>query len=287
MSPEMMVSLLLLVSLSVGHSSRPVVTFTPNSKRIFTTESLSMTCNVGPNVQEDQTYDWFKTGTHVHNGQNYTIESAEASDSGSYQCFSQHASDQQRLEVSNGWVILQAPNYVYEGDDLTLRCHHYPGYPAGQTRFYKDNRIIQNWSYDEFFHIAKLDVEMSGTYKCRKEVKHHLIYYKHGDEDSIFVRELFTTPTITVSPNPVRKEQKMTLKCQTSLHPPRPNTQLQFAFYREGQIVQEFSNNDTYEVFNVHSEDCGKYLCEVKTIDGKVEKKSAEQLIQIEDNTRN
>ncbi|KAM3919057.1 high affinity immunoglobulin gamma Fc receptor I-like [Leptodactylus fuscus] len=242
-----------------------------------------MTCDAGPNVQKDQKYDWFRTGTHVHSGQTYVITSAETSHSGSYQCFSQHASDSLRLDVSNSWVILQVPNYVYEGDDLALRCHHYPGYQGGQTIFYKDNKVIQNWSDDDSFHITRVDLGMSGTYKCTKQVKHNLIYYKHGGEDSILVRELFTTPTINVMPNPVSKADNMTLTCQTSLPPPpRHNTQLRIAFYREGGIVQGFGVSDTYEVYNVQLEDSGKYSCEVETTDGRVRKRSAERIIQIE-----
>ncbi|XP_066465089.1 high affinity immunoglobulin gamma Fc receptor I-like [Eleutherodactylus coqui] len=244
-----------------------------------------MTCDVGSAVQKDQKYDWFKTGAHVHDGKTYTIQSAETSHSGSYQCFSQHASDSHRLDVSNGWVLLQVPQQVYEGDKLTMRCHHYPGYPGGQTVFYKDNKVIQDWRYDEHFHITRVGLEMSGTYKCTKQVKHHLIYYNHGDEDSIFVRELFTTPTLKVTPNPVSKEDNMTLTCETRLPPARQNTQLRFAFYRGGQIFQDFSIND--EICNVQLEHSGKYSCEVETTDGRVRKRSAERLLQREGLSKN
>ncbi|XP_069805904.1 high affinity immunoglobulin gamma Fc receptor I-like [Dendropsophus ebraccatus] len=282
MSIEMSMLLLLSVIINVGQSSRPVVTFTPNTKKIFTTESISMTCDVGPNAQDDRKYDWFRTGTHVHSGKTYEIHSAETGHSGSYQCFSQHASDSLRLDVSNGWVILQLPNQVYEGDNVTLRCHHYPGYPAGQTVFYRDNKVIQNWGSEDHFHIARMDLEMSGTYKCTKSVKHHLIYYRHGDEDSMLVRELFTTPTIKVTPNPVIVGGNMTLSCDTSPHPSRPYTQLQVTFYRDGRIVQGSGVSDIYEVYNVQLEDSGKYSCEVETTDGRVRKRSEEKLIQIQ-----
>ncbi|XP_044127301.1 Fc receptor-like protein 5 [Bufo gargarizans] len=280
MSPETSVLLLLMVLLNVGHSSRPVVTFTPNSKKIFRTESISMTCDVGPTEQNNQKYDWFRTGAHVHNGKTYAIESAKTSHSGSYQCFSQHASDPYRLDVSDGWVILQAPNYVYEGDDLTLRCHHYPAYTARQTQFYKDNKVIQSWIYNDLYRIPKVDTKMSGTYKCEKEVKRRLVYRKRRDEESIYVRELFSVPTI--SANLDSKEENMTLTCETSLYSSRPNTQLQFAFYNEGQILQEFGLSNTCEVNIGHLGHSGKYSCGAQTLDGKVWKKSAEQLIQIE-----
>ncbi|KAM4014156.1 high affinity immunoglobulin gamma Fc receptor I-like [Anomaloglossus baeobatrachus] len=275
MSIEMSVLLLLFAIINAGHSSRPVVTFTPNVKKIFTTESLSMMCDVGSGEQKDQKYDWFKTGTHVHTGKTYAINSAETSHSGSYQCFSKHASDSHRLDVSNGWVILQTPNYVYEGDNLTLRCHHYPGYTAGQTIFYKDNTVIQNWGYNDHFHIPRVNMEMIGKYQCTKQVKHNLIYYNHGDEESILVRDLFTTPKIKVIQNPTSKEN-MTLRCETSLHSSRQNEELQFAFYKAGQILQKFSSDDICNIYVVQPEDFGEYSCEVKTEDGGVMKRSEE-----------
>ncbi|XP_073422763.1 Fc receptor-like protein 6 [Dendrobates tinctorius] len=177
-----------------------------------------------------------------------------------------------------GWVILQTPNYVYEGDNLTLSCHHYPGYTAGQTIFYKDNTVLQNWGYNNLFHIPSVVMEMTGTYKCTKQVKHHLIYYSHGDEETILVRELFMTPIIKVIPNP--KQDNVTLKCETSLHPSRLKEELQFAFYKGGQILQQFSFNDTCDVYIVQRKDSGRYSCDVKTGDGRVKKRSLEKIIQ-------
>ncbi|XP_075139666.1 Fc receptor-like protein 5 [Leptodactylus fuscus] len=364
-----------LVLLQEGAAIRPVVTFSPDYKKIFTSEQITMTCDVGSTIGEGMDYIWYKDSKQVYNGKSYTIQKAKTSHSGSYQCQTRpgEISDPARLDVSHGWLILQTPLYVYEGDDLYIRCHHYPGYEGGWTHFSKDKRVITDWSDNAIYYIGNVNKTTSGTYGCKKTVsgsqyedtvslavqelfktpeirmtpqsviegdpvtltcdtslplqrrttqlqfafyreglsiggfsssnnfgtqsvqpKHSGRYFceittsnsrvrKTSYELNIQVKDLFTTPTLKVTPYPVLKEDNLTLNCETSLHPSKQNTQLRIAFYREGGIVQGFGVSDTYEVYNVQLEDSGKYSCDVETTDGRVRKRSAETIIQIED----
>ncbi|KAG9464820.1 hypothetical protein GDO78_019342 [Eleutherodactylus coqui] len=242
-----------------------------------------MTCDGGSTIGGGPNYIWSKDNSPVHNGTSYTIQSAGTSDSGSYRCQTStgEISDPAGLDVIYDWVILQTPLYVYEGDEINITCHHYPGYSGGRTRFYKDNRVIRGWTNNAEYYIGRVDGTTAGTYRCEKEVHHHSLHYKHDDAVSVSVGELLTTPTITVTPQPVFQKDNMTLTCETRLPPARQNTQLRFAFYRDGRIVQDFSINDIYEVYNVQLEHSGKYSCEVETTDGRVRKRSAERLLQI------
>ncbi|XP_075139653.1 high affinity immunoglobulin gamma Fc receptor I-like [Leptodactylus fuscus] len=286
MSTEMSVLLLWLVLIQEGAAIRPAVTFTPDYKKIFTSEQITMTCDVGSTIGEGMDYIWYRDSEEVYNGQSYIIQYAETSHSGYYQCQTRpgEISDPARLEVSNRYVILQTPLYVYEGDDIYIRCHHYPGYEGGQTLFYKDKKNIRDWEDSAEYYISNVTRTTAGTYGCMKEVYYNGRYNLHEDDVSVFVQDLFTTPTISVTPQPVITTDKMSLTCQTSLPPPpRHNTQLRIAFYREGGIVQGFGVSDTYEVYNVQLEDSGKYSCEVETTDGRVRKRSAETIIQIEE----
>ncbi|XP_044129659.1 high affinity immunoglobulin gamma Fc receptor I-like [Bufo gargarizans] len=287
MSPETSVLLLWLVLIQEGASIRPVVTFTPNYKKIFTTESITMTCDVEATRGEDLKYKWYKDHMQVHSGKSYTIQNAGTSHSGNYECqiSTGEISDPARLDVSNGWLILQTPLYVYEGDEMKLRCHHYPGYVARQITFYKESKVITGRSADEEFHISNVDSTSTRKYKCTKEVYYHPLsaWSVCAAEASVSVEELFKTPTIKVTPRPVFKKENMTLKCETSLHPSRKNTRLRFTFYREGRVIQGSGDKDIYEVSMVQLEHSGKYSCEVQTTDGRVRKKSAEEPIQIEE----
>ncbi|KAG8560158.1 hypothetical protein GDO81_014818 [Engystomops pustulosus] len=280
MCREMFVLSLWFVCIQEGAAIRPVVTFNPNYKKIFTTERMTMTCDVGSTIGEGMDYIWYKDNSPVHNGKSYTIQDARTSDSGNYQCQTRpgEISDPVTLGVSDGYVILQTPLYVYEGDNINIRCHHYPRYSAGQTIFYKDNEVLIDWGDDAEYNIINVTRTTAGTYRCGKVVS-----YQYEDETSVSVEELFQTPTISVTPHPVFRNDNVTLRCETRLPPPRQKTRLHFTFYREGRMVQGFGVSDIYEVYNVQLEDSGNYSCEVETTDKRVRKKSAERLIQIQE----
>ncbi|KAG9460927.1 hypothetical protein GDO78_018694 [Eleutherodactylus coqui] len=165
---------------------RPAVTFSPNYKKILTTETITMSCDGGSTIGGGPNYIWYKDNSPVHNGKSYIIQSAGTSDSGSYRCQTRpgEISDPARLDVSDGWVILQTPLYVYEGDEINIRCHQRLGYFGGRTRFYKDNRVIADWTYNAEYYIGNVDGTTAGTYRCGKQIPGQNIYY---DEASVSV----------------------------------------------------------------------------------------------------
>ncbi|XP_072284074.1 high affinity immunoglobulin gamma Fc receptor I-like isoform X2 [Pyxicephalus adspersus] len=271
---------LMVLKIGAGSSSRPVLTFNPNWDKIFTTESLTMTCNVRSPASSDLNYIWYKDGTRIHTGQNFVIRSASTDNSGNYQCEGTNTgrSDPERLHVSHGWVILQVPLHVHEGDDVTLRCHHYPNYSSGQTIFYKDNSVLRIRGNNEI-RIENIKLERSG-YKCTKGV-YNFRWNQYSGEASIPIKELFTTPEIKVTPFPITEGDNVTVTCHTNVSPYRPDTELQFVFYRDNQILQPFSSSDQYGVQSAQLEDSGKYYCDVKKIGGKIVKRSKDWNIKI------
>lgn len=88
-------------------------------------------------------------------------------------------------------MILQAPLNIHEGDDMTLRCHHYPGYDGGQSIFYKDNDIKRKWESVSTWLINKINVRESGGYKCQKQVYHHAWNYRENGGTSISIKGKF------------------------------------------------------------------------------------------------
>lgn len=276
--------LVLLMMKNVGALASPVVTFNPNWNKIFTGESINMTCDVDSIEEGEVTYNWFKDGYWIHSGKTFTISSAQMSNSGSYQCHTSTGySDSARLDVHSGYVILQASPYVYEGDNLTLRCHHYPGHTAKQTIFYKDDEVIKDWGPEDELHI---DMTSSCKYKCTKQVRHHLLYYQPSDEVSVSVQELFSPPIISLSPHSVTEGDQMTLTCNTELSPLRKTPVLQFAFSRDGQNIQEYGLSNKYEIESAKLRDSAGYQCEVKTSSNRIKKMSATFTIQVKRNDK-
>ncbi|XP_056402147.1 high affinity immunoglobulin gamma Fc receptor I-like isoform X2 [Hyla sarda] len=256
----------------------PVVAFNPQWNKIFTGESINMTCEASNMTGEEEvTYHWFKDGDWIHSGKSLTISSAQKSNSGSYQCQTNPGdrSDSAILEVYNNYLILQVPPYAYEGDNLTLRCHHYPGYTAGQTIFYRNNAVIKDGGREDELQIVNVNITSSSKYKCTKQVYRHLLYYQHSDEAPISVQELFSIPTIRLSSHSVTVGDNVTLTCHTSLSPLRKTTVLEFAFKRDGKIIREFSSSNKYEITSAKQRHSGDYECEVKTSGEGIKKMSA------------
>ncbi|XP_040181507.1 Fc receptor-like protein 3 isoform X2 [Rana temporaria] len=253
-----------------GAATKPDVIFTPEWNKIFTGDSITMSCDIKSTV--DETYVWYKDDKWTHLGKSYTIQQAQPSDIGRYQCQTNISdkSDSVTLDVLNNYVILQAPLYIFEGDDITLRCSHYPGYFPGETIFYKDDNVIQDWGHESELFIENVFMKSVWRYKCTKQVYHDLIYYQYSDEVILSVQALFTTPVLTL----ITEGDARILICETSLSPLRQTTELQFAFYRDGSNVQAYSLINRYTVSSNWLKGSGSYTCQVRTSTNTVEKTS-------------
>lgn len=86
-----------------------------------------------------------------------------------------------------GFEILQTPPSIFEGDLLTLRCHHSSGFILLNTTFYKDDTEIDSFYSDPItekneyseHHIPEVDIKSVGGYNCKEVVI-------HGKDHSMF-----------------------------------------------------------------------------------------------------
>ncbi|XP_040187976.1 Fc receptor-like protein 3 [Rana temporaria] len=264
-------------------ADRPVVTLDPNWNRIFRKESISLICNVETSGQNNQMIYWYKNNWMQRGaGEIRKIYYAQDDDKGSYQCTYGESgkSDPVHLDISNDWLILQA-NYVYEGDTLLLRCHGWDSSFKDEAKFFKDNAVL--FSKGPVFRKEKITTEATGRYRCERErCKIFNIYTKETAETLVTVYELFSDPALKLIELPVMEGDSMTLKCNTNLAPPKKNTKLHFAFYRDGENVGEIGVSDTYRVMSSQLEDSGKYTCEVRTASDTVRKNSKALSIEIQ-----
>ncbi|XP_075047881.1 putative high affinity immunoglobulin gamma Fc receptor IB [Mixophyes fleayi] len=101
---------------------RPVVTFTPNWRKIFTKETVTLTCDVGSTAEGTQRYYWYRNNNEMSSTErDITITSATEQDSGDYQCSTGNGilNYPVRLEVNaKAYLILQAPPSIFEGGPI-------------------------------------------------------------------------------------------------------------------------------------------------------------------------
>nr|ABD24283.1 FL1.9 secreting receptor [Xenopus laevis]ABR19643.1 FcR-like protein [Xenopus laevis] len=284
MSPLLILILLSGITENQGDSSIPFVSFDPNWATVFTKESVTLTCNVDPPEPRDQIYYWYKDNNFIRMYQkSFKIDNPIVKYGGMYQCqiSKGNKSEAVRLQVSHGWLALKVPPFVFEGDELYVSCAGYPGYSARDAVLYKDNEVIGSSPSDADILVGRANMATSGLYRCTRQVKDGLIYYNYASEEQIFVRELFSKPVMKVNLNHPTEGDHMTITCDTKLSPRRATTELQFAFYRNGHNVQEFSFSNEYDVSSVQLGDSGRYTCEVRTKKQTVQKRSNEINIQV------
>ncbi|XP_041430645.1 Fc receptor-like protein 5 [Xenopus laevis] len=230
---------------TAGAAVRPVISFSPNWNPIFSGESVTLTCNVTPTAQGNLRYSWYREGHQIPGDQQSL---AGVIHSGDYEC---EADDSERseyvgLEVSADMLILQVPLAVHKGD-------LYEG----------DSLSLRCHSWPGY--RAKDPV----FYKDYKIIESPV--------------KLFSLPQIEVRPDQDIEGDHMTITCDTKLSPRRANTELRFAFYRNGHNVQGFSLSNQYGVPSAQLEDSGNYTCDVQTLTGSVRKRSNVTHIQIQE----
>ncbi|XP_063295382.1 high affinity immunoglobulin gamma Fc receptor I-like [Pelobates fuscus] len=260
----------------IGNSEtavRPVVSFTPNWRKIFVYESVTITCSVHPSAQWVHQFYWYKDNKRLHmNNQSVTIDFADETHTGNYQCKTNttQQSDPAKLSVLNGWVILQVPLLIYKGDILSLKCHSFPGRKAQNAMFFLHDKLLN--SSGDILQVGKVNLSKNGPYKCKKEVYSSNTYRIYIDDVSVSVTELFSSPELKVIPYPQTVGHTLTLICDTSLPPLKEDTELHFAFYRNGQKVQEFGTSNKHQINSAHFTNSGYYTCEVKTVNDDIKK---------------
>ncbi|XP_075139687.1 Fc receptor-like protein 3 [Leptodactylus fuscus] len=246
----------------------------PDWRTIFEGDKITMTCKVLHSTKLEDFY-WYKDGRPLDAHQKtFTIPSAKKEHDGEYRCrtSSSSRSDGVQVTVSNDWVILQVPSYILEGDKLTLKCRGWDIFFSSKEVIYKGDHVIRNIGYP-------VDNTRTGMYKCSKT---RLLTDHTSMEIYVPVHELFSVPALKQASPLLSEGDELTLTCDTTLTPRRRPTVLQFAFYRNGQTVQEFSTNNRYRVQSTLG-DSGRYTCTVRTLLGTVRKTSNAVVIQIQE----
>ncbi|XP_075048118.1 Fc receptor-like protein 2 [Mixophyes fleayi] len=223
----------------------------------------------------------------------YRVPSAQLEDSGNYTCDVRTSTDNVRKRSSMLSVRIKAlfttpklrnnQSSVTEGDDMTLTCDttRTSATTELQFAFYRDGRNVQEFSVSDTYRVPSAQLEDSGNYTCEVRTISGSVR-KRSNVLYIQIEELFTYPEMKMVPNTINEGDDMTLTCDTTPAPLRDTTELEFAFYRDGRNVQEFSVSDTYRVPSAQLEDSGDYTCDVRTSNDRMRRMSAVLSIQIE-----
>ncbi|MGH0171628.1 UNVERIFIED_CONTAM: hypothetical protein FKN15_061530 [Acipenser sinensis] len=185
-----------------------------------------------------------------------------------------HGSSCRVEELTDQWVILQAPPQpVFEGDTLTMRCHDRVN-KATRAVFYKDNKELQSRAGTEL-SVDRVSKSDEGFYKCRAWRRMRGSTYSGvSAEVRVSVRELFSTPTVTVLPGAsVWEGEAVTLQCGAHIN--KQGTQLQYRYSKDNGTVRGVGSQDQHSIPAAGLRDTGRYQCEVEAAGTGLKKRSA------------
>ncbi|XP_072284584.1 Fc receptor-like protein 5 [Pyxicephalus adspersus] len=262
---------------------RPVVTFSPSWGTLLSGDSVTLTCEAGSAVKDNQTYYWYKGGKILNiTQQSFTIPSASHRHRGGYKCCtkSRDMSLPTRLEVSDADIILQQDSSsAYEETPLTLRCHSRAEYNGIDTTFYKDNKEIQFSANNFMLHIQRLDRRASGNYKCSQLLQRQDgTFSADSAQIYIYVKDItdvtdlpssgtsdLVQPVVTFTP-PWRRIQwgdSVTITCNIDTATPENET---FYWYKDEEPMGNHQQNITIQSASEEN-DNAEYQCRTSTSD--------------------
>ncbi|PIO26243.1 hypothetical protein AB205_0073860, partial [Aquarana catesbeiana] len=171
-----------------------------------------MTCNVETPASF---YYWYHNNNWISTGKNYVIVFAGSGDSGDYKCWTRTSGTSEivTLSVISGPVILQAPLYVYEGDNISLRCSSAFRSQATQTIFYRNNQTISKSTTNDTLELKYTDLK--ATYSCSKQVLPTISTHNYSAETTISYTENAGTIPVTFTPdwNKLLTGDNITMTC--------------------------------------------------------------------------
>ncbi|XP_041429468.1 Fc receptor-like A [Xenopus laevis] len=187
------------------------------------------------------------------------------------------------LELFSVPNITASSDPVTEGAEMSLDCvikgSQQKGTSSGrlQFAFYRDGRVLQNFTTFSTYQVFPVQMKDSGEYSCEVRTSTNG-ETKMSNTVSIRIQELFSSPEIKVTPHTVTPGENLSIKCSTVSK--SDTTKLRFRFYKDNVLVQNENLSNNYYVKSVQLKDSGNYSCDAR-INGTV-KTSREIRIEVQ-----
>ncbi|XP_024205421.1 low affinity immunoglobulin gamma Fc region receptor III-A isoform X2 [Pan troglodytes] len=138
--------------------------------RVLEKDNVTLKCQ-GAYSPEDNSTQWFHNESLISSqASSYFIAAATVYDSGEYRCQTSLStlSDPVQLEVHIGWLLLQAPRWVFkEEDPIHLRCHSWKNTALHKVTYLQNGKGRKYFHHNSDFYIPKATLKDSGSYFCR------------------------------------------------------------------------------------------------------------------------
>uniref|UniRef100_A0A8C1E9K7 Ig-like domain-containing protein n=1 Tax=Cyprinus carpio carpio TaxID=630221 RepID=A0A8C1E9K7_CYPCA len=250
------------VTLNVMYPPKNVSVSISSSGEILEGDSVTLSCSSDSNPPAE--ISWFKEGTFVGSGRNYSISNISSDHSGEYKCKSrnQHGekySDAVTLNVmyppKNVSVSISSSGEILEGDSVTLSCSSDSNPPA-EISWFKEGTFVGS---GRNYSISNISSDHSGEYKCKSRNQHGEKY-----SDAVTLNVMYPPKNVSVSISPsgeILEGDSVTLSCSSDSNPPA-----EISWFKEGTFVGSGRN---YSISNISSGHSGEYKCKSRNQHGE------------------
>ncbi|XP_041099760.1 Fc receptor-like protein 5 isoform X4 [Polyodon spathula] len=159
---------------------------------------------------------------------------------------------------------------VWEGEDVSLQCgaQIYKQGTQLQYRYSKDNEDLTGAGSQ--YSIPAAGLRDTGSYQCEVEAAGTGVK-KRSESVWLSIRELFSTPTLTVKPSAsVWEGEDVSLQCGAQIY--KQGTQLQYRYSKDNEDLRGAGSQ--YSIPAAGLRDTGRYQCEVEAAGMGVKKRS-------------
>ncbi|XP_077012668.1 Fc receptor-like protein 5 isoform X2 [Tamandua tetradactyla] len=269
------VSLLALALVSEQLATVPVISLQPPWTTVFQRELVLLTCHGFHDYTTGKT-KWYHEDPEYHRSmKEIPGNTLEVNNSGVYRCQVQDSplSNPVNLIFTSASLILQAPLWVFEGDSVILRCRTKDKASLDNMTLYKNRKVLKTFSKDSDFYIRQASLRDNGEYHCVGSKGHSTSV--SSNSITIQVQDLFPQPQLKASPSRPTEGSPVTLTCETQLPLQRPDSQLQFRFFKNEQALElGWSSSPEIQITAVRKEDPEYYQCQAGTVKSSIRKQS-------------
>ncbi|XP_041430997.1 Fc receptor-like A [Xenopus laevis] len=133
-----------------------------------------------------------------------------------------------------------------------------------QFAFYRDSRVVQDFSSISGYQVFPVEMNHSGEYSCEVRTSTNS-KTKMSKILAIRIQELFSIPEIKLISHPVIPGANLSITCSTVSK--SVATQPRFRFYKDEILVQNESLSNNYYMNSVQLKDSGNYSCDARIYD--------------------
>ncbi|XP_031156934.2 Fc receptor-like protein 5 isoform X2 [Sander lucioperca] len=256
-------------------SLRAVLEIVSGDSRIFSGESVRLTCSIPDVHKSTWTYLWFRESKQLpQSGKDLILWNAKVQESGKYYCQgvrdtlvgNMHTLQSLPLEiyVDGGWAILQVPPHPsLVGETLKVTCRVRGTSQLHEVILYKDGvEVMRQNGLHPHFYLNNLTLEDQGIYSCRASWDEGRRTHSVISADaSVQVLEVLSQPVLEiVADNNLIPLKKMKLICHLQYNARAPAPAINFYFYKNNNRL----GTATSENHDLVQRTPGQYSCKAK-----------------------